>query len=143
MPAGAIMHDWWLALVCSATGRIVALPEALVEYRQHGANTLGAKPMGWFVGLKNMMNWREEWARGAREYRSLYRQAEGLLYHPAAAQALSGQHQSLLKEFLSIPELPLFRRLLIVRRTVLRDRPMLLRWIMIIRVVITKVNGSD
>ncbi len=39
----AIMHDWWLALVAAAFGKLVFLDMPLVDYRQHGANTIGAK----------------------------------------------------------------------------------------------------
>ncbi|MGB4247129.1 MAG: glycosyltransferase family 2 protein [Pseudohongiellaceae bacterium] len=39
----AIMHDWWLALVASAFGRIAYIEEPLIDYRQHGANTIGAR----------------------------------------------------------------------------------------------------
>lgn len=42
-PEVAMMHDWWLALVAAYAGEIRALPEALIDYRQHGGNTLGAK----------------------------------------------------------------------------------------------------
>lgn len=43
VPPQAVMHDWWLSLVTSAFGRLVFVPQALVEYRQHGRNTLGAR----------------------------------------------------------------------------------------------------
>lgn len=39
----AIMHDWWLALVAAAFGRIEFMQQALVNYRQHDANTRGAR----------------------------------------------------------------------------------------------------
>lgn len=39
----SIMHDWWISLVASAFGRRVYLQEALVDYRQHDNNTIGAK----------------------------------------------------------------------------------------------------
>lgn len=39
----AIMHDWWLALVATAFGRLVYLDTPLVHYRQHGDNTIGAQ----------------------------------------------------------------------------------------------------
>lgn len=42
VPAEAVMHDWWLALAASAFGRIVYIDQPLVDYRQHGSNTLGA-----------------------------------------------------------------------------------------------------
>lgn len=35
------IHDHWLALVASLTGRVHFLPELTVDYRQHGANEIG------------------------------------------------------------------------------------------------------
>jgi glycosyltransferase involved in cell wall biosynthesis len=42
LPPEAIMHDWWLALAAARVGRIVAIREPLVRYRQHGQNQYGA-----------------------------------------------------------------------------------------------------
>jgi glycosyltransferase involved in cell wall biosynthesis len=39
----AIMHDWWLALVAAAFGKVIFLNTPLVHYRQHDSNTIGAK----------------------------------------------------------------------------------------------------
>jgi hypothetical protein len=44
LPAGAAMHDWWLALVAIQTGRLLPLSEPLIDYRQHAGNAVG---MGW------------------------------------------------------------------------------------------------
>lgn len=44
MPEGKIlMHDWWLALIGAALGKIGFLDQATIDYRQHGNNTVGAK----------------------------------------------------------------------------------------------------
>tara|TARA_B110000444_G_C18837372_1_gene596803 strand:- start:1341 stop:2129 length:789 start_codon:yes stop_codon:yes gene_type:complete len=43
IPENAIMHDWWLALVAAAFGKVVYLDIPLVYYRQHGNNTFGAE----------------------------------------------------------------------------------------------------
>lgn len=43
IPAECAMHDWWLALVAVAFGRVIALPVATVRYRQHDTNTIGAR----------------------------------------------------------------------------------------------------
>lgn len=45
IPAGALMHDWWIALVASMYGHIEVLPIATVRYRQHGSNVFGARSM--------------------------------------------------------------------------------------------------
>jgi hypothetical protein len=43
VPLEAVMHDWWLAAWCSGRGVVVTVPQALVQYRQHASNTVGAK----------------------------------------------------------------------------------------------------
>ena len=41
-----VMHDWWLALVAARFGRMVYVDESTLEYRQHGANSVGAQDVG-------------------------------------------------------------------------------------------------
>ncbi|ALO45105.1 glycosyltransferase family 2 protein [Pseudohongiella spirulinae] len=43
VPPQAMMHDWWLSLVASRFGQLSFIHRALVDYRQHGSNTLGAR----------------------------------------------------------------------------------------------------
>ncbi len=33
-----ILHDWWLALICSLYGKVKIFPEPLIYYRRHGEN---------------------------------------------------------------------------------------------------------
>jgi glycosyltransferase involved in cell wall biosynthesis len=47
IPSEALMHDWWLALVASAFGRLEAVPDQTVLYRQHSRNRLGATRYDW------------------------------------------------------------------------------------------------
>lgn len=42
-PDRALFQDWWYALVAAAFGRVVAVRESTVLYRQHGANAVGAR----------------------------------------------------------------------------------------------------
>ncbi len=41
-PEGLVAQDWWYACVAAITGRIVAVPQATVQYRQHAGNIGGA-----------------------------------------------------------------------------------------------------
>jgi glycosyltransferase involved in cell wall biosynthesis len=43
VPAEAVMHDWWFALVCSLRGKLGFVNESTILYRQHGRNDLGAQ----------------------------------------------------------------------------------------------------
>ena len=49
-----VVHDWWLyQLVAGCGGTVVYDPEALVEYRQHGANQIGSAH-GWAARLSRL-----------------------------------------------------------------------------------------
>lgn len=39
----AIIHDWWIALIAAAKGKIISISTPTVLYRQHDQNTIGAK----------------------------------------------------------------------------------------------------
>ncbi|PLK49142.1 glycosyltransferase family 2 protein [Uliginosibacterium sp. TH139] len=59
VPPEAFMHDYWLSLVASARGKIIAVPEPCVRYRQHGKNTVGAKKMPGLFSLPSRIFSRE------------------------------------------------------------------------------------
>ena len=56
VPADAIMYDWWIMLVASAFGEIAYLNEATLQYRQHPNNSIGARPIGFSLGFKLILN---------------------------------------------------------------------------------------
>lgn len=45
-PEKVIMHDWWLALIAAANGRIISMPVPLLRYRQHSDNRIGSRKWG-------------------------------------------------------------------------------------------------
>lgn len=55
IPQEAKMHDWWLALVASAFGKIIAVNHPSILYRQHGKNTIGAQKLGIIHLLKRFL----------------------------------------------------------------------------------------
>ncbi len=42
IPENAAMHDWWVALVASAFGKIIPVYEQVIDYRQHADNACGS-----------------------------------------------------------------------------------------------------
>jgi glycosyltransferase involved in cell wall biosynthesis len=78
IPPEAVMHDWWLALVAAAVGRIGWLPEPTVLYRQHAANRVGAKRWGPGYVLRHALSLFAEEGAGMR-LREGQRQAAALV----------------------------------------------------------------
>lgn len=77
---GALMHDWWVALVASGFGRIEFIPEPTVFYRQHVRNTLGAKQMDWHSTLLRFLGYpRRTLSRHRYMIAALLRQARAFL----------------------------------------------------------------
>ena len=141
IPAGAIMHDWWLAAVASALGSIQTAPEALVKYRQHGENTLGAK--GFFHGLNPFTNWVAGWRRGNDEYRALFPQARALNRLLSQQNDVSLADKRAADDFVALPELGVIRRCITADRLDLRGRGGLLWIVAMLRVALTAVPLAD
>lgn len=53
-PEHLLMHDWYLALIAAAKGRLLYLDRVTELYRQHQSNVLGART--WKKRLKNWLN---------------------------------------------------------------------------------------
>ena len=45
IPKAARMHDWWLALVAAACGKVIFSKKTTVLYRQHKSNLIGAQKL--------------------------------------------------------------------------------------------------
>lgn len=114
MPSAVTNHDWWIALVAMVTGRIIAVPECTVWYRQHGANNT--------AGARQRSAWRRlhgAWARRAIVRRDVDRMARqaGALRQAYGAQ-LSDDDRRMLAGLASIAECSGWKR----RAAILRWR---------------------
>lgn len=49
LPEQARVHDWWIALIASAFGRIVFVNQQTMLYRQHGSNVIGNRSFFKYV----------------------------------------------------------------------------------------------
>jgi glycosyltransferase involved in cell wall biosynthesis len=84
VPQAAFMHDWWLALVCVATGGTIRYTrEVLTEYRVHARSTVGRSgtvASALRSRIRSLASdWRDPWLR------TVLAQLDGL---PLAASCL-------------------------------------------------------
>ena len=84
-----IMHDWWIAMVASAFGKIAYIDEPLMIYRQHGKNDTVAKHYGlqYFVKKFFAQPSFAKYIQRSKAFLSLY------------GHELDEYHKSMLKEF--------------------------------------------
>lgn len=133
IPAAAIMHDWWLALVAACYGSIRFQNTALVNYRQHASNAIGAK--GFWHGLNPGNNWVQGWRAGNREFMATLLQADALLVHARDRGGYHPRTLELLERYTSIPAKPRLARVIEARRLKLRQGNALLSLILYIRLL--------
>ncbi|HFI0263758.1 TPA: glycosyltransferase family 2 protein [Streptococcus suis] len=108
-----IMHDWYLALLASAFGKLVFIDKAGEFYRQHADNVLGARTLS-----KRLKKWirphvlfRVYWDL----IKSSQKQASLLLELP-----LSPSDRELVEAFVSILDKPMFERFKVLKQYGLR-----------------------
>ncbi|WP_165795417.1 glycosyltransferase family 2 protein [Deinococcus koreensis] len=63
MPEKALIHDWWLAIVACAFGKLIPIHEPTIMYRQHTSNQLGAVKFNRRLILQKVRREREQMAR--------------------------------------------------------------------------------
>jgi glycosyltransferase involved in cell wall biosynthesis len=110
-PRGAIYQDWWITLVAAAFGIIVAVPRPTVLYRQHGRNSVGARPAGRALDLAKRAL---KGAAGEATLRDELRRAAGqaAAFLDRYRDRLSEDDRALLERFAGIASAgPIARRL--------------------------------
>lgn len=103
----ALMHDWWIALVAAAFGKIDYLNDQTILYRQHGGNDTGAKKHGLATFLQDM---RKTIAP------QTYLQADSFLKR--YSEKLDLKTKNVIKAYASLGHLSLFQR----QKTICRHR---------------------
>jgi hypothetical protein len=115
MPEEAVMHDWWCALVACISGKSVVLPDALIQYRQHGGNAVGSlrrtMPRTSAQFLEYVHLAQSNTARCVRQAQALHRASTASPF-PIAASA-----NKILNNYASFPSQSRFERALTVLRT--------------------------
>lgn len=103
--AGAMMmHDWWIALLASCCGKTAFLPEATIDYRQHGNNAVGAKNVRSVGFLWKRLTSHQM----RRSIRDAVRQAEA--FAVVYDDVLSAEQKELIGAFSHTAKVGFFRR---------------------------------
>ena len=74
----AIMHDWFIALICSALGKVVCVPSVTVLYRQHENNQLGAVHFSFMSMIRKLLHVRKEISQAVVSLSRTARQAHAV-----------------------------------------------------------------
>jgi glycosyltransferase involved in cell wall biosynthesis len=106
VPADAMMHDWWYACVAAAFGRIVAIHEPTMLYRQHGANAIGANRR-WRGELSRLPGLVRRAVRTRKVLREQVARlcAQGGAFLQRYSEALPTDDQEFLRDLAAIPNL--------------------------------------
>jgi len=110
VPNDAIMHDWWLALVASAFGKIHWCQQPTVLYRQHRKNLLGAVPSGY----RYIINLTSNFQQVRRSVNACKAQAARFLYE--YGKKLDGNDLKVLQKFGAINDCGFINRRYIIFR---------------------------
>ncbi len=103
LPERCLMHDWWVAIVAAATGKIVFVDTPLILYRQHTNNQVGAQDVASFKFLISKLKNSE---KNKEIYRDISYQSKFLADY--YSDFMSRQD---LKMALAVAELPKMSRL--------------------------------
>lgn len=107
LPKNALMHDWWIALICSVFGTSSFLNQPTIDYRQHSNNSVGAKnvtsPEYLFAKLKS----------GAmkRSLKNAALQAEAFI--ECYGEKIPQEKKKIISDFAKTKDLSIFRRNLV------------------------------
>ncbi len=118
VPDAAKVHDWWVALVAVALGRLGYISRPTVLYRQHGENLIGAQPLTFFsvfVGAYRLVsnyNVKSEKIRKVVDSLS----AQGAALRERITGTMDEGSEGTLRRFLELPRAGLAKRIAIAAK---------------------------
>ncbi|EHI69466.1 glycosyltransferase family 2 protein [Streptococcus ictaluri] len=106
---GLLMHDWYLALLAAALGKLVYLEKPTELYRQHDSNVLGART--WSKRMKNWLRPHQLVSKYWWLIDSSQQQAKLLL-----ELQLKPNDQEMIEAYVHLLERPFYERIRAIRR---------------------------
>lgn len=100
-----VMHDWWLALIASAFGKIAFLSRPTIKYRQHKENQIGAVDAHGVEYMKNSLSDRDNLKK---RLEMTYLQAEEFL--KTYGDALDEKNEKIVRSYAEFAKINKFSR---------------------------------
>lgn len=107
IPKEAMMHDWWLALVAAAFGKVEHVKDQTMLYRQHGHNANGATHFNIGFEIKNSFNYDPEKNQVIKNKNS----AQALAFKQKFYEKLSKKQKKLIDAYLKFNERTYFGKI--------------------------------
>lgn len=112
LPAQSVVHDWWLALLAAAGGRIDFIDRPLVRYRQHAQNEIGAVSLRDYARRPDVGAIGKRFGGGLKNFLRSIEQARALLARlDERACAVPAETRRALQDYAGLFQMPRFQRL--------------------------------
>lgn len=105
-----LMYDWWISLAAAAFGKIIYLPEATVDYRQHGSNQVGAQ------NSRSAAYILQKLRSGSAKKALTGTYAQAAAFSAAFGDLLPKAQAALFRDYAALPEKSKLQRIKSVRR---------------------------
>ena len=106
-----IMHDWYLAVLATAIGKLVYIDQPGELYRQHDNNVLGARTF-----TKRLKTWLSGPSKMLEKYWWLIHASQVQADKILQANELGDEQEAVIRNYIALERLPLSQRIRVLRQ---------------------------
>ena len=106
-----IMHDWYLALLAAAIGKLVYIDQPGELYRQHDNNVLGARTF-----TKRLKTWLSGPSKMLEKYWWLIHASQAQADKILQENELGDEQEAVIRNYIALERLPLSQRIRVLRQ---------------------------
>lgn len=106
-----IMHDWYLAVLATAIGKLVYIDQPGELYRQHDSNVLGARTF-----TKRLKTWLSGPSKMLEEYWWLIHASQAQADKILQENELGDEQEAVIRNYIALERLPLSQRIRVLRQ---------------------------
>lgn len=106
-----IMHDWYLAVLATAIGKLVYIDQPGELYRQHDSNVLGARTF-----TKRLKTWLSGPSKMLEEYWWLIHASQAQADKILQENELGDEQEAVIRNYTALERLPLSQRIRVLRQ---------------------------